>query len=59
MHPKVAGAIQEIDAALFSGDTFDNPVDRAELASYVARWARELEVLETDASRPEEKAQDE
>lgn len=25
MHPKVAGAIQGIDAALFNGDTFDDP----------------------------------
>ncbi len=42
MHPKVAGAIQEIDAALFNGDTFDDPDDRAELVEYVRRWSREL-----------------
>lgn len=42
MHPKVAGAIQEIDAALFNGDTFEDPDDRAELVSYVERWAEEL-----------------
>lgn len=42
MHPKVAGAIQEIDAALFNGDTFDDADDRAELTAYVEKWAKEL-----------------
>lgn len=42
MHPKVAGAIQEIDAALFNGDTFEDPNNRAELTAYVEKWAREL-----------------
>ncbi len=37
-----AKAIQEIDAALFNGDAFDVPAARAELVSYVERWAREL-----------------
>jgi len=35
-------SVSEIDAALFNGDTFDDPAARAELASYVERWAREL-----------------
>lgn len=52
MHPKVAGAIQEIDAALFNGDTFDDPDDRAELSSYVERWARELKDIECQAVSP-------
>lgn len=42
MHPRVAQAIQEIDAAVFNGDTFEDPDDRAELLAYVARWTREL-----------------
>jgi hypothetical protein len=49
MHPKVAGAIQEIDAALFNGDTFDDLDDRAELVSYVEKWAKELADLERRA----------
>lgn len=47
MHPKVAEAIQEIDAALFHGDTFDDPDDRAELRVYVERWMKELESSES------------
>lgn len=46
MHPIVARSIQEIDAALFNGDTFDDLGDRAELVSYVERWAKELADLE-------------
>jgi hypothetical protein len=42
MHPKVEQAIQEIDAAFFSGDEFENPDARAKIAKYVGRWAREL-----------------
>lgn len=45
MHPKVAGAIQEIDAALFNGDTFENSGDRAELTAYVEKWAQELGLM--------------
>jgi len=37
-----AKAIQEIDAALFNGDAFDDPAVRAVLSAYVDRWAREL-----------------
>ncbi len=42
MHPKVASAIQEIDAAVFSGGTFEDPAARAELLEHMAAWAREL-----------------
>jgi len=47
MHPKVAQAIQEIDAAVFNSDTFDSDTpegesDRKELLKYLARWSREL-----------------
>lgn len=44
MHPKVAQALQEIDAAVFNGDTFEDPDDRVELLEYVARWTRELSI---------------
>ena len=42
MHPKVEQAIQEIDAAVFSGDTFEDAEARAELIGYLERWLREL-----------------
>lgn len=54
MHPKVEGAIQEIDAALFNGDTFDNPDDRAELMAYVERWARALGLTPSAEGEPDE-----
>lgn len=46
MHPKVAQAIQEIDSAIFNGDTFEDPDDRAELLAHIARWTRELSAVE-------------
>ena len=42
MHPKVKQAIQEIDAAVFSGDTFEEPEAKAELLRHATRWVREL-----------------
>lgn len=48
MHPKVEHAIQEIDAALFNGDTFDKPKARKEISYYVMRWANHLDVATTD-----------
>ena len=42
MHPSVERAIQEIDAAVFNGDTFEDPEARAELQSYLERWTRRL-----------------
>lgn len=42
MHPKVEQAIQEIDAAVFNGDTFDEPEARIELKAYLERWTRRL-----------------
>lgn len=38
----VADAIEEIDAALFSADTFVSKENRAELREMMARWEREL-----------------
>lgn len=46
MHPKVASAIQEIDAALYNGDTFEDPGGRAELTAYVEKWTKELADLD-------------
>lgn len=42
MHPKLAQAIQEIDAAVFNGDTFESPDTRAEMLGYISRWTKEL-----------------
>ena len=42
IHPKVQEAIQQIDAALFNGDTFDSPENRTYLKEYVERWLREI-----------------
>lgn len=35
-------AFEKIDAAMFSGDAFLSPENRAELRKYMARWEREL-----------------
>ena len=42
MHPKVSDAIQQIDAAVFNGDTFEDPTDRADLLEYIERWCKRL-----------------
>ena len=42
MHPSVERAIQEIDAAVFNGDTFEDPEARIELKAYLERWMRRL-----------------
>lgn len=38
MHPAVVEAFEEIDAAVFSGDTFMSHEGRTELRKYLARW---------------------
>lgn len=52
MHPNVARAIQEIDAAVFNGDTFEEPEARAELLEYIERWRRNLETNEPEVPWP-------
>jgi hypothetical protein len=42
LHPNVAQAIQEIDAAVFNGDAFEEVEARAELLEYIERWQRRL-----------------
>lgn len=42
MHYKVQQAIQEIDAAIFNGCTFDNESAKKELLAYIERWRAEL-----------------
>lgn len=45
IHDDVLAAIQSIDAAVFSSDTFCTAGNRAELGRYIARWLGELEAL--------------
>lgn len=40
MHPKTLEALEEIDAALLSGDEFENPESLALFRSYLASWTR-------------------
>lgn len=42
MHPSIIEAIDEIDAAVFSGDTFINSYNRAQLREQMSRWERGL-----------------
>ena len=42
MNPKIAKAIQEIDAAVFNGDTFEEPEACTELIEYIERWRTQL-----------------
>lgn len=57
MHPKVEEAFQQIDAALFNGDTFDSPEDKKHLHDYLTRWLKEskydLELFLKDDEVPE------
>lgn len=48
MHPSVARAFDEIDAAAFSGDTFLRKANREKLRTYVGRWTRFLAELDAD-----------
>lgn len=48
MHESVENAIDEIDAAMFSGDTFHDDDNREELKKYIVRWNREIESIEGD-----------
>ncbi len=42
MHPRVAQALEVIDAAVMNGDTFHDPEVAAQLLEYMQRWAQEL-----------------
>lgn len=44
MHPRLREALERIDAAVFSGDTFDDPDARKEFAEYVERWCHALDL---------------
>jgi hypothetical protein len=40
MHPDVAEALEQIDAAMFTGNPADTFKDFTTLAKYIARWSR-------------------
>ncbi|AWY09226.1 hypothetical protein vBRpoSV10_104 [Ruegeria phage vB_RpoS-V10] len=42
MHPSVENALEEIDAAVFSGDTFVREENRVILQEYLGRWSRAM-----------------
>ena len=46
MHKDVEEAIDQIDAAVFSGDTFQDKDDRDSLSVTIARWLREMARIE-------------
>lgn len=46
MHESVEQAIDEIDAAMFSGDTFYDDDNREVLKKYIARWSKEIDEIE-------------
>lgn len=58
IHLKVEEAIQQIDAALFNGDMFDDPENRAHLKGYVERWLKCIEEDEKHADDPSEPDED-
>lgn len=51
MHPSVSRAFEEIDAAIFSGDTFYDPDALNKLKRMMDRWTRQLPHLE-EMSKP-------
>lgn len=48
MNQHLANACEEVDAAVFSGDTLWNDAARAALKEYVARWTRAIQQHETE-----------
>ena len=48
MHPNVRQAIEEIDSALFSGDTFYNEEDRILLVQFLNRWRNAVDEINTE-----------
>ena len=45
MHPTDEEALQTIDAALFSGDTFHNDEDRIRLREFLSRWQKKVDEI--------------
>lgn len=54
LHHKVLEAFDEIDAAVFSGDSFHDEEAADELDRMMARWASELRRIRTRLAQDEE-----
>ena len=48
MQDRIKLAIDEIDAAMFVGDTFHDKDDREELNMYCERWLREIKRMDME-----------
>ena len=48
MRDYIENACEEIDAAMFSGDEFDEKDEREKLREYIGRWERRMKELEED-----------
>ena len=64
IHPRLAEAFEQIDAAVFNGDTFHDPDHRENFIDYLNRWSRQLAtremsnaaiVADLESPRPEHK----
>lgn len=50
MHPKLLKALDVVDSAVYSGDTFAAPgIARDTFKQYLAAWCRELDMAEAAA----------
>ena len=47
LHPSIERAVQEIDAALFSGDDLHNEHNREVFRAYFTRWLERVEEVES------------
>ena len=57
MHKKVENAFEEIDAALFSGDTFLDKIERGNFSMMLGRWGIGIACIESnEATRAAENA---
>lgn len=54
LHPMVEEAIQEIDAAFFSGDQFHAEEDLARIEKFLLRWGREATRIKADLNSQEQ-----
>lgn len=55
MNKHVENACEEIDAAMFSGDSFLDEENRKGLIEYMERWTRELKSIDTMVNSEEYK----
>jgi hypothetical protein len=55
MHPSLVRSFNEIDAGMFSGDSFFKTEDHLYCAAYVQRWSKELRLRREDdyVNRPD------